>query len=384
MYSKLRSAVLALAVSCLLAGAALAQTSAIEGNVKGDDGKPLKDAIVKIERKDIKGNYKTKSDKKGHYLHVGLPLGVYKITVEVEGKDRDMMDNVRTRLGDPTVVDFDLHAIAQRQQAMQKAAETGTLTQEQARDMSPEQKAAMEKQMKERAAQLAKNKELNEAFNQGMEALKNKQYDAAVTAFEKASTLDPKQHVVWAQLAESYSGQSQTKTGADQEAVLTKAIDAFNKAIELKPDDAAYHNNFGLALVRAKKIPEAQGELNKAAQLDPANAGRYFYNLGAILTNIGQLDAAGDAFKKAIEADPNYADAHFQYGVFLISKATTTPDGKIIPPAGTREAFEKYLALRPDGPFAQGAKDMIASMESKVETEYKNPSAIKKAPAKKK
>jgi tetratricopeptide (TPR) repeat protein len=384
MFSKLKSAALALAVTCLLAGAAFAQTSAIEGNVKGDDGKPIKDAIVKIERKDIKGNYKTKSDKKGHYLHVGLPLGVYKVTVEVDGKERDMMDNVRTRLGDPTVVDFDLQAIAQRQAAMQKAAESGTLTQEQARDMSPEQKAALEKQMKERAAQLAKNKELNESFNVGMEALKNKQYDAAVTAFEKASTMDPKQHVVWAQLAESYSGQSQTKTGAEQEAVLTKAIDAFNKAIELKPDDAAYHNNFGLALVRAKKIPEAQNELNKAAQLDPANAGRYFYNLGAILTNIGQLDAAGDAFKKAIEADPNYADAHFQYGVYLISKATTTPDGKIVPPAGTREAFEKYLALRPDGPFAQGAKDMIASMETKVETEYKNPSVIKKAPPKKK
>jgi tetratricopeptide (TPR) repeat protein len=384
MFSKLRSAAAATAVSCLLAGAALAQTSAIEGNVKGEDGKPVKDAIVKIERKDIKGNYKTKSDKKGHYLHVGLPLGIYKVTVEIEGKDRDMMDGVRTRLGDPTVVDFDLQAMAQKQQAMQKAAETGTLTQEQARDMSPEQKAALEKQMKERAAALAKNKELNEAFNQGMEALKGKQYDVAVTAFEKASTMDPKQHVVWAQLADSYSGLSQTKTGAEQEALNTKAIDAFNKAIELKPDDAAYHNNYGLALVRAKKIPEAQGELNKAAQLDPPNAGRYYYNLGAVLTNIGQLDAAGEAFKKAIDSDPNYADAHFQYGVFLISKATTTPEGKIVPPPGTREAFEKYLALRPDGPFAQGAKDMISSMESKVETEYKNPSAIKKTPAKKK
>jgi len=378
MFSKLRNVAGAIVFSCLLASAGFAQTSAIEGTVKGEDGQPVKDAIVKIERKDIKGNYKTKTNKKGHYLHVGLPLGVYKVSVELNGQVRDTADNVKTGLGDPRVIDFDLQAQQQKQQALQQAAETGQLTEEQARDMSPEQKAAIEKQMKERAAQLSKNKELNAAFNEGMEAIKTKQYDAAVAAFEKASTLDPNQHVIWAQLADANSALAQTKVGAEQDAALAKALDAFNKAITLKPDEATYHNNYALALVRAKKVDEAQAELNKAAQLDPAAAGRYYYNLGAVLTNIGQLEPAGEAFKKALEADPNYADAHFQYGVYLISKATTTPEGKIIPPEGTREAFEKYLALRPDGPFAQGAKDMISSMDVKLETEYKAKKAGKK------
>ena len=31
----------------------------------------------------------------------------------------------------------------------------------------------------------------------------------------------------------------------------------------------------------------AQAELTKAAQLDPPNAGKYFYNLGAVLVNTG-------------------------------------------------------------------------------------------------
>jgi tetratricopeptide (TPR) repeat protein len=378
MFSKLRNVAGAIAFSCLLAGSGFAQTSAIEGTVKDEKGQPLKDAIVKIERQDIKGNYKTKTNKKGHYLYVGLPLGVYNVTVEVNGQARDTANNVKTGLGDPRVIDFDLQARQEQQQALQKAAETGQLTEEQARDMSPEQRAAMEKQMKERAAQLSKNKELNAAFNEGMEAIKTKQYDVAITAFEKASTLDPNQHVIWAQLADAHSALAQTKVGAEQDAALAKALDAFSKAIALKPDEATYHNNFALALVRAKKVDEAQAELNKAAQLDPAAAGRYYYNLGAVLTNIGQLEPAGEAFKKAIEADPNYADAHFQYGVYLISKATTTPEGKIIPPEGTKEAFEKYLALRPDGPFAQGAKDMISSMDVKLETEYKAKKAGKK------
>jgi len=152
----------------------------------------------------------------------------------------------------------------------------------------------------------------------------------------------------------------------------------------MKPDEAAYHNNYALALARGKKFDEAQAELTKAATIDPPNAGRYFYNLGAVLVNIGQLDPAGEAFKKAIEADPNYADAQFQYGVYLISKAQTTADGKVVPVPGTREAFEKYLQLKPDGQFADSAKGMIATMESTVQTEYANPSAPQPKQSKKK
>jgi len=152
----------------------------------------------------------------------------------------------------------------------------------------------------------------------------------------------------------------------------------------LKPDDAAYHNNFALALAKAKKFPEAQAELEKAAQIDPPNAGRYFYNLGAVLVNTGQLEPAGAAFKRAIEGDPNYADAQYQYGVYLVSKAQTTPDGKVIPVPGTREAFQKYLDLKPTGPFADSAKGMLASMDTSLQTEFANPNAQQKKGAKKK
>lgn len=368
-----------LIVPIFLAGATLAwaQVSSLEGVVKDEHGQPLKGAMVKIDRKDIKGHYQVKTDKKGHYFHAGLPLGVYNVSVEVDGKVRDTVDNVRTRLGDPLELNFDLKQSAEQQQALQKAAETGTLTKEQERQLSPEQREAIEKRMKEQQAQIQKNKALNDAFNQGKEAIMAKQWDTAVQAFTKASEMDPKQNVVWGNLADAYIGLAGTKTGADQEAAMNKAVEAFNKAIELKPDDAAYHNNYALALAKMKKFDEAQAELNKAAQLDPPNAGKYYYNLGAVLTNTGQLDPAGQAFKKAIEADPNYADAQYQYGIYLISKATTTPDGKIIPPPGTAEAFQKYLELKPNGPNAESAKSMLASIAGSVQTTYQNPDAKK-------
>jgi Tfp pilus assembly protein PilF len=360
----------------LFAAAALAQTGAIEGDVRGEDGQLVAKGIpVRIERTDIKGTYKTKTDKKGHYFHAGLPLGTYNVIVEMEGKDVDSIKGVRTRLGDPTPINFDLSAIRKQREAMEKAAATGEIPKEIDRSMTPEQKAALEKQMKERSAAMAKNKALNDAFNGGRQALTEKNYDSAVEQFTKAAEMDPKQHVIWGNLAEAYAGQA-TKPGADP-ALYQKAFDSYNKAIELNPADAAYINNYGLLLAKAKKFDEAKAQLNKAAALDAPNAGKYFFNLGAVLVNTNNYAEAESVFKQAIEADPNYADAHYQYGMCLVAKATTKADGTMVAPDGTREAFEKYLALKPDGVNAEGAKGMILALGAKLDTTYENPDAKK-------
>jgi Tfp pilus assembly protein PilF len=269
---------------------------------------------------------------------------------------------------------------------MQQAAQTGQLTEEQKRDMSPEQRAAIEKQMKEQQAKMAKNKELNDAFNAGMAAMQGKQWSAAVEQLTKASTLDPTQMAVWSNLASAYDNWSKETRGEESEKAMAKADEVYKKVIELKPDDASVHNNYGLMLARQKKFKESQDELAKAAALDPPGAGKYYYNLGAILVNTGQNDPAGEAFKKAIEADPNYADAHYQYGIFLTGKATTNADGSLTFPPGTKEAFEKYVQLKPDGPMAESAKGMLQTMGGKVDTQYSNPNAPapKKAAPKKK
>ncbi|HXM43535.1 MAG TPA: tetratricopeptide repeat protein [Bryobacteraceae bacterium] len=361
---------------CALAG--FAQTSSMEGDVKGEDGAPLKGALIKIDREDIKGHYQVKTDKKGHYYYGGLPLGTYKVTIEVDGKDADFVDKVRTQLGDPKEIPFDLHAKAQKMQALNKAAETGNLSKDQARGMTPEEKAAFEKANKERAEMKAKGKALNDAFNGGKEAMNAKQFDVAVTQFTKAGELGPDQPVIWANLADAEIALAKTKTGGEHDDALNKGLDAFKKALELKPDDAGVHNNYALALAQTKKFDEAEAELAKAAQLDPPSAGKYYYNLGALLVNNGQIEPAGQAFKKAIDADPKYADAQYQYGIYLIGKAKLGSDGKYEPVPGTREAFQAYLDLRPDGSNAEAAKGMLASLSGSVDTSYQNPAAKKK------
>jgi tetratricopeptide (TPR) repeat protein len=373
---KLRDLALSLAGMLMCAFGVLAQTAVMEGNVKGEDGKPVQGAMIKLTRTDIKGNYQVKTDKKGHFLYAGLPLGVYDVSVEIGGAAKDSVKGVRLH-SDMPPIDFDLAKSAAGGPGEQ-GGQTQPAAQDATRGMSAQQKAELEKQLKEREEAMKKNKELNDAFNAGMTAAQAKQWDQAIASFNKASELDTKQHVVWAQLAEAEMNFAATKSGAEADAETAKGLDAYQKAIELKPDDAGYHNNFALSLAKAKKFPEAQAELTKAATLDPPNAGRYYYNLGALLVNSGQNEPAGDAFKKAIDIDPNYADAQYQYGVFLLSKATVAADGKVTPVGGTAEAFQKYLQLKPDGPFADSAKQMLATLGTTLDTSYKNPAGSKK------
>ena len=368
----------------LLSLPAMAQTSAVEGIVKDPTGKPLQGAVVNFDRTDIKGHYSVKTDKKGHYGHYGLPLGTYTITVVVDGQTKDTANGFRTGLGDPKTLNFDLHESAAAAAALQKAAETGTLTKEQERGMSKEQKEAFDKAAKAREAQLAKNKALNDAYTTGKNALEAKQYDAAIESLVKAGEMDPKQGAVWSALADAYVSKAQA-TPAEAAANYEKAFDSFKKALEISPTDAGLFNNYALALAKDKKIDDAKTNLAKAAELDPPGAGKYYYNLGALLVNSGQNDAATDTFKKAIELDPNYADAQYQYGVALAGKATTDATGKVIPPPGTVEALQKYLELRPDGANAPAAKEMIAALGGSVATTFQNPNAkpAKTAPKKK-
>ena len=356
-----------------LALPALAQTTGVEGIVKGPDGAPLPGAVVKFERTDIKGHYEVKTDKKGHYGHYGLPLGTFTVTVNVANEMKDQMNGVRTHGGDPTQLNFDLARAA--------AAAAGAGAPEADRSMSKADKEKFEKQKAEREASLAKNKALNDAYNLGKTALEAKAWDQAVEALVKATEMDPKQGAVWSSLAEAYSGLAAAKP-ADSAANYQKAYDAYSKAIELAPTDAGLYNNYALALARGKKIDEAKTNLAKAAQLDPAGAGKYYYNLGALLVNGGQGDAASEQFKRAIDADPNYADAQYQYGLTLAGKSTTDASGKIVAPPGAVEALQKYLELQPTGPNAASAREMIAQLGSTVQTTFSDPN--KKPDTKKK
>ena len=87
----------------------------------------------------------------------------------------------------------------------------------------------------------------------------------------------------------------------------------------------------------------------KRRQLDPGRAGQAFYNLGVVLSNSGKNPEALESFKKAVEADPKHANAHYQIGMGLVATATFTPDGKTIPRRAPSRPSRNYLLYEPEG-----------------------------------
>lgn len=379
-----RSLLLALTAMLLFTAVASAQLSRIRGRVLGEDGKPLQNAVIKIERTDMKGSYNVKTNKKGEYLHAGIPFsGTYNVILTVDGQERDHVQGVRTKFGGEEEVNFNLKETADKLKAAQAAAQTGEMTAEQARGMTKEQRAAMEKAMEERKKQMAKNKELNDAFNAAMEARQAKNYDVAIENFEKAYAADPTQSVIVENMAGAYAEKAETLKGEERTAALTKAAELYAKSLETQPSAPVY-NNRGLVLAKMGDIEGAKADLKQAAQLDPANAGMYYYNMGAELTNRGDAAGASEAFKMATEADPKHVNAQFQLAMSLIGQAKMDDQGNVVPPPGTIEALQKVIELAPTSAQATEAKAMIETLTASVDTRYTAPGAQKAKPAKRK
>lgn len=351
----------------LIATPAWAQVGRLNGTVTGEDGKPMRGAVIEMERTDQKGSYRVKTNKKGQYIHAGLPWGTYDIALTVDGDAVQTTQGVTVRGFEPTVIDFDMET-AKKNAAAQNA---GLPTEDAVAGMSDEERAAYEAALEERQKDLEQNAALNAAFNSGMTALKAGDFETAVTSLKEAVALSDTQDVIWGNLGEAQSKLALTKQGAERDAIMAEAAASYEKAMELNPAQAGYANNLGLALIQAGQRDEGMAMLERAAASDPANAGKYFFNVGAILTNAGDVEGAINAFRSATEAQPDYAAAHYQLGMSLVGKATFTPTGAMQPVEGTLEAFQRYLELQPTGPDSETAQAMVQSLTSTVDTSLK-------------
>ena len=381
MLTHTRTAAMLAAGVLWFSGLSPAQTGAVMGKVIGPDGNPYKGALIRIERIELRGNYKVKSNKKGKYFHGGLPLGRYNVSLEIDGRIVDKVQNARIGSSDPREIDFDLATMAKRQKQMQAQ---GGPTQRQMDQMSPEERREWEKLNQENEAVLSKNKKLNAAFNAGRQAARAKDYQTAVNSFNEAAAIDAEQHAVWANLAMAEGNLALTKAGDERQRILESCFAHYRKAIELDPESANYHNNFGLALAKNGMLEEGAAELEKAAVLDPLKAGTYYFNLGAVMINTGRIQDAVAAFKKATEIQPDYAPAYYQLATALVGSAKMNEDGSVEPVAGTVEAFRKYLELDPNGPNAAASEQMIQGLTGKVDTQYEDPNRGKRKRRKKK
>ena len=112
---------------------------------------------------------------------------------------------------------------------------------------------------------------------------------------------------------------------------LEKAVEAYTKAISLKPDHAETYNNMGNALREQEKLEEAKEAYKKALCIKPDYAEAH-YNMGVTFKDQGKLEEAIQAYTKALSIKPDYAKAHYNMGVIFQDQ------GKL---EAAIEAFEK-------------------------------------------
>jgi len=100
----------------LSVASASAGPSAIQGVVKDAKGQAIKGADVRIESKDGSKLLKTvKTDGNGRYTADGLPAGVYRATLVVNGAVKASIMNTKTKADQPTQLNFGLKPAAASQ-----------------------------------------------------------------------------------------------------------------------------------------------------------------------------------------------------------------------------------------------------------------------------
>ncbi len=354
---------------------ALAQTGSVKGICKDVDGKPIAQAQVEWVGVDNGHTYTLKTNNKGEYFSLGVTPGKYNVKLSKDGKEIYSLNGATVGM-DETTLDFDM----KKEQARQ------------GQGLTPEQQKAQQEAQAKAENERKTIGSLNDKLSAARTAEAAKDYDTAITALTEANQIDATRDPIWFELGNANLGSIAKQTDPEEKQKRAEtAVTDYQKALELRdaseqakkdPNNnatlAAYYNNLAQAYSKSNKLDDAITNYNKAAQLDPTHAGTYLFNAGAALTNAGKVDDAIAAFDKVIAADPTKAAAYYWKGVNLIGKETIGKDGKATAPEGTAEAFQKYLELDPNGPFAQPAKDMLASIGASVETGFGKKKAAKK------
>jgi len=135
--------------------------------------------------------------------------------------------------------------------------------------------------------------------------------------------------------------------------LLGQAIEDYNKAIELSPQDADVLYNRGNAHLGRQEYQEAIDDYTRAIALNPDEAEPYFNRAvafehigGSRYSDEGGLKQAISDYTLAIERSPNYFDAYFNRAVCLEHVAGQ----RYSVPEMTRLAVEDYtvaIRLRP-------------------------------------
>lgn len=143
-----------------------------------------------------------------------------------------------------------------------------------------------------------------------MYTMTRRDYDNAISMFQRAIELDAKYALAYAGLADAYSHMYRYVDGSRENAEQAK--EASEKAIELDPDSAEARASRGLAMFINGDYADAEREFEKAIELNPNLFEAYYYS-GLAFSSQRKFENAAAMYRKAMEVNP----ADYQSPVFL-------------------------------------------------------------------
>jgi len=396
---------------------AMAQTGRLEGDVvKADTKEPIVGAEVQIERTDIKGSYPVKTDKKGHFLHAGVPyVGTYIIMVSAPGCRPDYAE---AKGSQTEPIKFELRPgdgkklTAAELKGLQanapKGGGAGPKMSEEEMKKAKEEYEKAKKENDEAEKYNAGIEQINVHLKAGNEAMAKNDVNAAITSFKEAVTINPNIHISQGNLGIALQKRavaqfnSGNRDAAKQD--FLDSIEAMNKALtgleaqEKDPkmkNDAAQNKNNRRAYFMTRTESEAilggkYGDSTQAeaavkdyqvvAELtdDPAKKKEYTLKGAKVLFDSGKVEESIAAYQKILETDPDNIDVLYELGLAYANVA------KFQESANT---LQKFLDKAPESnPKVAEVKSVIAELVkgNNITPPKSEPSRGSRGPAKKK
>ncbi len=137
-------------------------------------------------------------------------------------------------------------------------------------------------------------------FNLGVQFYNQREFLKAIQAYQKVIELDPTYIEAYNNLGIIYQ----------EIGNLDRAFGAYQKAIEINPQYEKGHNNLGILLYLKGRNEEALEAFQKALAINANNIESHI-NLGVLFKKQGQLDKAIESYQKALDINPLHREIHY-------------------------------------------------------------------------
>ncbi|MFQ3577625.1 MAG: tetratricopeptide repeat protein, partial [Verrucomicrobiia bacterium] len=152
-------------------------------------------------------------------------------------------------------------------------------------------------------------------FEEAMRAFAERDYESARRGFERVLEIAPDHPVVLVNLG----------TVCWRLGEIGRAIDYLAGAVSRDLNNAPAWLGLGIVRFETGDLPGAHAALAQAHYLDPRNP-RVNNYLGVTMTRLNHYDAAESFILDAIDADPGYAEAHFNLAVVYLRREPVSPE----------------------------------------------------------